>query len=92
MATSYPPPSLLSPSFLLEQPVPTPSMSSIQQPHHMIRYYKYYRGTCIVWTPWEQPSILIIKMSSLSRSVYVLKNYFGTMTKCEDYAGVLITV
>ena len=32
-------------------------------------------------------SVLIIEVS---RSVYVLKGYFGTLTKCVDYTGVLI--
>ena len=35
-------------------------------------------------------SVLIIEVSWFSRSVYVLKDYFGTLTKCVDYAGVLI--
>ena len=49
-----------------------------------------HNGTCVIWIPWDQLSILIIKVSRFSRSAYVLKGYFGTTTKCVDHAGVLI--
>ena len=35
-------------------------------------------------------SVLIIKVSLVSRSACVLKDYCGTLTECVDYAGVLI--
>ena len=49
-----------------------------------------FSGTCVLWTPRDQP-----KVSRLSRlpdfpvSLYD-KASFGTITKCVDYAGVLI--
>ena len=34
-----------------------------------------YSGTCVLWTPWDQPTVQIIKMSWFSRSVYMIKHH-----------------
>ena len=46
-----------------------------------------YSGTCVFRTRWDQPDYRGVLIFQVSLHV---NGYFGTITKCLDYGGVLI--
>ena len=64
-----------------------------QHQHSQISHVK---KTVIQWNLYNMDalgptiSVQIIKAKLPGQPTYVLKDYFGTLTECVDYAGVLI--